>query len=125
MARIAWVDIPVNKRLVIALTYIVWIWNTASKDICAKVWIDESAKIKDLDEKQLDKIRNEIDTIPTEVEVRRTQALDIQRLQQIWAYRGYRHRVWLPCRGQGTQTNARTTRRKIWKKKVTIPGKKG
>lgn len=124
MARVAWVDIPENKRIVIALTYIIWVWNTTSIKILENTWIDQSVRVKDLSESQLDKIRNELDKIPTEVEVKRGQALDIQRLQQAWTYRWYRHRIWLPCRWQWTKTNAKTTKKRGWKKRVAVPGKK-
>lgn len=120
MARIAWTDIPENKRVVIALTYIVWVWDTTSKKLLATLWLDESIRVKDLSEVELDKIRNELQKIPTEVEVRRAQALDIQRIQQAWTYRGYRHRVWLPCRWQNTKTNAKTSKKRGWKKRGPV-----
>jgi len=124
MARVAWTEIPENKRVVISLTYIVWVWNTTSKKILASLKIDESTRVKDLSEAQLDTIRNALQDVQTEVEVRRSQALDIQRLQQIWTYRGYRHRVWLPCRGQNTKTNAKTTKKRGWKKRWVVARKK-
>lgn len=124
MIRIAWVNIPENKKILISLTYIVWIWNTTSWNILDKLKIEHTKKTKDLTEKDLDLIRKEIDLIDTEVEVRRAVQLDIQMLQQIWTYRWFRHRAWLPCRGQLTKTNARTSRRKAWRKRTTIAWKK-
>lgn len=125
MARIAWVNIPDNKRVVIALTYIVWVWLTTSKKILDTAKIDKNLRVKELNEKQLDAIRTSLATLPTEVEVRREQALNIKRLQDIWSYRWHRHRMWLPCRWQGTASNARTCKARAGKKRVAITGKKG
>lgn len=125
MVRIAWVNIPEDKRAVIALTYIVWIWPARSRLILKNTKISEVKRIKDLSEDDLDKIRNEVWKFDVEVEVKRNQALDIKRLQEIWSYRWYRHKMWLPVRWQSTATNARTRKRLTWKKRVTIPWKKG
>ena len=124
MARVAWVNIPDKKRIVIALTYIVWIGLTTSKEILVNVKIDESKRVNELSEKELDAIRAQIWEIPTEVDVKRDQALNIKRLQEIWAYRWYRHKVWLPCRWQWTASNARTCKARKWKRRVAVPGKK-
>ena len=113
-----------NKRVVISLTYIVWVGFTQSKNILNSVNISENTKVKDLSEKELDLIRSKISEIPTEVEIKRDQALNIKRLQEIWTYRWMRHRIWLPCRWQGTASNARTCKSRSGKKKVAIPGKK-
>lgn len=125
MARIAWVNIPDHKNLFIALTYIVWIWQKTSRDIIKNAKMDWSVRVKDLNEKQLDTIRAEVGKIPTEVEVRREQALNIKRLKEIWSYRWIRHRLGLPCRWQSTASNARTCKSKAGKKRVAIAGKKG
>ncbi len=124
MARVAWVNIPDNKRVVIALTYIVWRGRTTSSKVLHDCNIDESKRAKDLDEKELDLIRSKIASFPTEVEVRRDQALNVKRLQEIWSYRWYRHKIWLPCRWQSTATNARTCKRRAWKKREAVPWKK-
>ncbi len=125
MARIAWVNIPDNKKVLIALTYIVWVWQTTSKKILTDAKIDEHTRVKDLNEKQLDQIRTSLALLPTEVEVRREQALNVKRLQDIWSYKWYRHRMWLPCRWQGTASNARTCKARAGKKRVAIAAKKG
>ena len=125
MARIAWVNIPDGKVVLISLTYIVWVWLPTSRKILSKVKIEETIRVKDLSEKQLDLIRAELAKMPTEVEVKREQALSIKRLKEIWSYRWIRHRVWLPCRWQGTASNARTCKRWAGKKRVAIAGKKG
>ena len=124
MAKIAWANVPDHKRVLIGLTYIVGIWVTTSEKILKNAKIDWSKRVKDLSEADLDKIRAEIQKIPTEVDVRRDQALNIKRLQEIWSYRWYRHKVWLPCRWQATATNARTCKARAWKKRVAVPGKK-
>ena len=124
MAKIAWANVPDSKRVLVWLTYIVGIWLTTSWKILEAVKIDPTKRVKDLSEADLDKIRAEIWKIPTEVEVRRDQQLNIKRLQEIWSYRWYRHKVWLPCRWQATASNARTCKARSWKKRVAVPGKK-
>ncbi len=108
MARIVGVDIPNDKRVVIALTYIYGIGLTTSQKILAKVNISEDVRVKDLSEDQLNLIRNEIAEIKVEGDLRREVNLNIKRLQEIGCYRGLRHRRGLPVRGQRTKTNART-----------------
>lgn len=124
MARIAWVNIPDNKKVLISLTYIVWIWKTTSKTILKNSKIDSELRVKDLKESDLDIIRWEIDKIETESDVKRSVALNIQRLQQIWSYRWKRHKMWLPVRWQNTKTNAKTRKRQSWKRWVAIAWKK-
>ena len=124
MARIAWVNIPDNKIVLISLTYIVWIWTFTSKSILEKTKIDLNLRVKDLKESDLDKIRLEIDKIQTESDVKRSVALNIQRLQQIWSYRGRRHKMWLPVRWQNTKTNAKTRKKQSWRRWVAIAWKK-
>lgn len=108
MARIAGVDIPRNKRVVVSLTYIYGIGNTTSKEILNKTEIDENIRVKDLTEDQVNAIRREIESIKVEGDLRREVNLNIKRLMEIGSYRGIRHRRGLPVRGQRTKTNART-----------------
>ncbi len=108
MARIVGVDIPNEKRVVIALTYIYGIGLTTSKKILATTKIDESVRVKDLTDDQLVAIRTEVAALKVEGDLRREKALNIKRLTEIGCYRGQRHRKGLPVRGQKTKTNART-----------------
>jgi len=108
MARIAGVNIPDNKHLRIALTYIYGIGLTRAKNICASTGLDPKAKVKDLVEEELDKIRQEITAFELEGDLRREVSMNIKRLMDLGCYRGIRHRKGLPVRGQQTQTNART-----------------
>ena len=124
MARIAWVNIPDNKKVLYSLTYITWIWVSTANKILENTKINKDLRVKELDEKALDKIRWEIDKIEVEADLRRRVALDIQRLQQIWCYRWRRHKMWLPVRWQNTKTNAKTCKKKSWRKGVAIPWKK-
>ena len=121
MARIAGVDIPDNKRGVISLTYIFGIGRSTAQDILDVASIDSNIKVKDWTDDQLSKIRNIItDEYKIEGELRSEIQLNIKRLQDIASYRGIRHRIGLPLRGQNTKNNARTRRGK----KITIAGKK-
>lgn len=108
MARIAGVDIPANKRVVISLTYIYGIGPTTAKKILAECNISEDTRTKDLTDEQETAIRQIVDTIKTEGDLRRERALNVKRLMEIGCYRGLRHRRSLPVRGQRTRTNART-----------------
>ena len=109
MARIAGVDIPNNKRVEIALTYIYGIGLKSSKDILATTGIDPDKRAKDLTEEDTAKLRDEIEkNYSVEGDLRRDVALDIKRMIEINCYRGIRHRKGLPVRGQRTKTNART-----------------
>ena len=109
MARIAGVDIPNNKRVEIALTYIYGIGRKSSNDILAKTGIDPDKRAKDLTEEEIAKLRDEIENSYTvEGDLRRDVALNIKNMIEINCYRGIRHRKGLPVRGQRTKTNART-----------------
>ena len=109
MARISGVDIPNQKRVEIALTYIYGIGLKSSKDILAKTGINPDKRAKDLTEDEIAKLRDEIENNYTvEGELRREVAMNIKRLVEINCYRGIRHRKGLPVRGQRTKTNART-----------------
>lgn len=121
MARIAGVDIPRDKRVEIALTYIYGIGKTSSQEILAATQIDPNARVKDLDENQLTRLREYIDrNYQVEGDLRREVNLNIKRLIEIGSYRGLRHRRNLPVRGQRTRTNARTRRGS----RRTVAGKK-
>ena len=109
MARIAGVDIPNNKRIEIALTYIYGIGRTSSNKILAKTGINPDTRAKDLTEAEVAKLRDEIESnYHVEGDLRRDVALNIKRLVEINCYRGIRHRKGIPVRGQRTKTNART-----------------
>ena len=108
MARIAGVDIPRDKRVVISLTYIYGIGKTTSQKVLAAAGIDENTRVRDLSEDQLNLIREQLDTYKTEGDLRREISLNIKRLMEIASFRGIRHRRGLPVRGQNTKNNART-----------------
>ena len=109
MARIAGVDIPNNKRVEIALTYIYGIGRKSANDILAKTGINPDTRAKDLTEDEVAKLRDEIEAnYNVEGELRREVSMNIKRLVDINCYRGIRHRKGLPVRGQRTKTNART-----------------
>ena len=108
MARIAGVDIPNDKRVVISLTYIYGVGPTTAKKVLAALNISEDIRVKNLTEEQLTAIRGEINKIKVEGDLRREISMNIKRLQEIGCYRGIRHRRGLPVRGQGTKNNART-----------------
>ena len=109
MARIAGVDIPNNKRVEIALTYIYGIGRKSANDILAATGINPDTRAKDLTEDEIAKLRDEIENNYTvEGDLRRDVALNIKRMVEINCYRGIRHRKGLPVRGQRTKTNART-----------------
>ena len=109
MARIAGVDLPNNKRVEIALTYIYGIGISKSKDILAATGVNPDTRAKDLSDDDISKLRDYIDkNLVVEGDLRRDVALNIKRLVEIGCYRGVRHRKGLPVRGQRTKTNART-----------------
>ena len=108
MARIAGVDIPNDKRVVVSLSYIYGIGRPLAAQILKAVDVSEDIRVKDLTEEQLTKIRNEVAKYPIEGDLRRDISLNIKRLTEIGSYRGLRHRKGLPVRGQSTKTNART-----------------
>lgn len=109
MARIAGIDLPKNKRIDIALTYIIGIGKATALEILTKAGIDSAAKTDSLNEDQIGKIRKIIDTeYKVEGDVKREVSLNIKRLTDLGAYRGLRHRKGLPVRGQRTKTNSRT-----------------
>jgi len=108
MARVAGVNIPIQKHAVIALTYIYGIGRTRACQICLAAGVSPVAKVKDLSEEQLDAIRSHIGKYTVEGDLRREVSMNIKRLMDLGCYRGLRHRRGLPVRGQRTRTNART-----------------
>jgi small subunit ribosomal protein S13 len=121
LARIAGVNIPVNKRAIISLTYIHGIGPKFAHDICKITGLDISKRIKDCSEDEISKVRKVIEeSFTVEGDLRRTVSQNIKRLKDLGCYRGLRHRRQLPTRGQRTHTNARTRKGKA----VAIAGKK-
>ena len=121
MARIAGVNIPTNKRVIVALTYIHGIGPTSAKRIVDKLKIDQSRRVQDLSDAEVLQIRETIDAdFVVEGDLRRDTAMNIKRLMDLACYRGLRHRKGLPVRGQRTHTNARTRKGKA----KPIAGKK-
>nr|WP_166175186.1 30S ribosomal protein S13 [Altererythrobacter segetis] len=121
MARIAGVNIPTNKRVIVALTYIHGIGPTTAKKIAEKLGIDPSRRVQDLTDAEVLQIRETIDAgYQVEGDLRRDTAMNIKRLMDLACYRGLRHRKGLPVRGQRTHTNARTRKGKA----KPIAGKK-
>ena len=121
MARLAGVNVPSSKRLVIALTYILGVGKKYANDICSTVSIDKNKRVNDLTEDEIIKIRECIDkSYLVEGDLRRSVSNNIKRLTDLGCYRGLRHRNKLPVRGQRTHTNARTRKGKA----IPIAGKK-
>lgn len=108
MARIAGINIPVNKHSVIALTAIYGIGQTRAQQICAAAGVETSRKIKDLAEAEIEALRTEVAKFTVEGDLRREVSMNIKRLMDLGCFRGIRHRRSLPVRGQRTKTNART-----------------
>ena len=120
MARIAGIDIPKNKRGVISLTYIYGVGRNRSKEILANAKVDESTKVQDWTDDEISKIREQVGTYTIEGELRSETQMNIKRLMDIGTYRGIRHRIGLPLRGQNTKNNARTRKGR----KKTVANKK-
>jgi small subunit ribosomal protein S13 len=122
MARISGVNIPLNKRVEIGLTYIYGIGRSTSNELLAKVGVEPDRKVRDLTEEEVVKLRDLIDSdVVVEGDLRRERSQNIKRLQEIGCYRGLRHRRGLPVRGQKTKTNARTRK---GPKRMQVAGKK-
>jgi len=122
MARIAGIDLPLNKRVEIGLTYIFGIGRSKSNSILGDADVNPNTRVKDLSEEEVSRIRKVIqDTHKVEGDLRKETSMDIKRLMDIGSYRGMRHRRNLPVRGQRTHTNARTRK---GPRKQTIAGKK-
>jgi small subunit ribosomal protein S13 len=122
MARISGVNIPLNKRVEIGLTYIYGIGRSTSNELLAKVGIEPDRKVRDLTEDEVVQLRDLIEAdVIVEGDLRRERSQNIKRLQEIGCYRGLRHRRGLPVRGQNTKTNARTRK---GPKRMQVAGKK-
>ena len=122
MARISGVNIPLNKRVEIGLTYIYGIGRPSANKLLAEVGVEPDRKVRDLTEEEVVKLRDAIDREYTvEGDLRRERSQNIKRLQEIGCYRGLRHRRGLPVRGQNTKTNARTRK---GPKRMQVAGKK-
>ena len=122
MARIAGINIPLNKRVEIGLTYIYGIGRPTSNDILAAIGVEPDRKVRDLTDDEVSKLRDIIDRdYVVEGDLRRERSQNIKRLMEIGCYRGIRHRRGLPVRGQNTKTNARTRK---GPKRMQVAGKK-
>jgi small subunit ribosomal protein S13 len=122
MARIAGINIPLNKRVEIGLTYIYGIGRSQSQDILKKAGVSPNTYVKDLTDDEVVKLREAIDNdLTVEGDLRRERSQDVKRLQEIGAYRGVRHRRGLPVNGQRTKTNARSRK---GPKRMQVAGKK-
>jgi small subunit ribosomal protein S13 len=122
MARISGVNIPLNKRVEIGLTYIYGIGRSTSNELLAELGIEPDRKVRDLTEDEVVRLRDKIDDgLVVEGDLRRERSQNIKRLQEIGCYRGMRHRRGLPVRGQKTKTNARTRK---GPKRMQVAGKK-
>jgi small subunit ribosomal protein S13 len=108
MARIAGINIPLQKHVVIALTSIYGIGHTRSEKVCAAAGVELNTKVKDLTEPEVEKLRTAIANFTVEGDLRREVSMNIKRLMDLGSFRGIRHRRGLPLRGQRTRTNART-----------------
>ena len=120
MARIVGIDIPKNKRGVIALTYIYGVGRSRAKEVLANAKVDESIKVMDWNDDQIASIREQVGTYTIEGELRSETQINIKRLMDIGCYRGIRHRSGLPLRGQRTKNNSRTRKGK----RKTVANKK-
>ena len=121
MARIAGVNLPLNKRAEIGLTYVHGIGRSSANEILAEVGIDPDTYVKDLTEDEQIKLRNEVESREVEGDLRRERSQNIKRLSEIGAYRGLRHRRGLPVNGQRTKTNARARK---GPRRMSVAGKK-
>ncbi|HET7675126.1 MAG TPA: 30S ribosomal protein S13 [Gammaproteobacteria bacterium] len=113
MARIAGINIPVNKHAVIALTSIFGIGHSRAEKICAAAGVNPAARVKDLTDAEVEALRTEVGRYPVEGDLRREVSMNIKRLMDLGCYRGQRHRRGLPLRGQRTRTNARTRKGRL------------
>ena len=125
MARIAGINIPMNKHVVIGLTHIYGVGKTRARKVCAEAGVDPTTKVKDLTEAEVNSLRSQIAKGLVEGDLRREVSMNIKRLMDLGTYRGLRHRNGLPLRGQRTRTNARTRKgpRKAAVKLNAPPGK--
>ena len=121
MARIAGINIPLNKRVEIGLTYIYGIGQSTSKDLLSEAGVDPNTFVRDLTDDEIVKLRGAVDNLTVEGDLRRERSQNVKRLMEIGCYRGLRHRRGLPVHGQRTKTNARTRK---GPKRMQVAGKK-
>ena len=121
MARIAGVNIPLNKRVEVGLTYIYGVGDSKARAVLGRAGVDKDTQVKDLTDDEVLKLRDAIDQEMVEGDLRRDQSQNVKRLMEIGAYRGLRHRRGLPVNGQRTKTNGRTRK---GPRKMSIAGKK-
>ena len=121
MARIAGVNIPLNKRVEVGLTYIYGVGRSTSNQLLAELGISPDQYVRELTDDEVAKLRDAIDDLTVEGDLRRERSQNIKRLMEIGSYRGLRHRRGLPVRGQNTKTNARTRK---GPKRMSVAGKK-
>ncbi|MBK5116504.1 MAG: 30S ribosomal protein S13 [Thermoleophilia bacterium] len=121
MARIAGINLPLNKRVVIGLTYVNGIGRSRSEMIVETTGVDADTRVGDLTEEEVIKLRDAVEEFQVEGDLRRERSQNIKRLMEIGSYRGLRHRRGLPARGQRTKTNARTRK---GPRRMSITGKK-
>ena len=121
MARIAGVNIPLNKRTEIGLTYVFGIGQSTAQELCDQVGVDRNTQVKDLTEEEVIKLRDAIENLDVEGDLRRERSQNVKRLMEIGSYRGLRHRRGLPVRGQRTKTN---TRGRKGPRRMSVTGKK-
>jgi len=121
MARIAGVNVPLNKRVEIGLTYIYGIGRSSSNQLLSEAGIHPDTYVRDLTEDEVAKLRDAVDDLTVEGDLRRERSQNVKRLMEIGCYRGLRHRRGLPVRGQNTKTNARTRK---GPKRMSVAGKK-
>jgi small subunit ribosomal protein S13 len=121
MARIAGINIPLNKRVEVGLTYIYGIGRSTSNEILAQVGVEPDRKVRDLTDDEVVKLRDAVDALTVEGDLRRERSQNVKRLMEIGCYRGLRHRRGLPVNGQRTKTNARTRK---GPRRMQVAGKK-
>jgi small subunit ribosomal protein S13 len=121
MARIAGVNLPLNKRVEVGLTYVHGVGRSTANEVLKKVGVSPDTYVKDLTEEEQVKLRNEVESLEVEGDLRRERSQNVKRLSEIGSYRGLRHRRGLPTRGQRTKTNARARK---GPKRMSVAGKK-
>ena len=121
MARIAGINIPLNKRVEIGLTYVYGIGRSTSNQVLAQVGVEPDRKVRDLTEDETAKLREAVEGLTVEGDLRRERSQNVKRLMEIGCYRGLRHRRGMPVRGQRTKTNARTRK---GPRRMQVAGKK-
>ena len=121
MARIAGVNLPLNKRVEVGLTYVHGVGRPTANEVLKKVGVDPDTYVKDLTEEETIKLRDAVESLEVEGDLRRERSQNIKRLSEIGSYRGIRHRRGLPTRGQRTKTNARSRK---GPRRMSVAGKK-